>query len=189
MNEDRERVAALYKQIAAAHEELRKIQRTGALGEVEDYVLGTLDGDVKLSELFGDQADLILIHNMGRRCSYCTMWADGFVGLEPHLRDRAALVIATPDAPAVQQDFATGRGWPFRMVSTQHSSLKRDLGFEKEDGEQGPGVSLFHRDEGGTIRHVGSDWFGPGDVYNGAWHLFARLEGGTGEWQPKLSYS
>ena len=48
--------------------------------------------EATLSSLFGDRGGLIVVHNMGRDCSYCTMWADGFTGLLPHLESRAAFV-------------------------------------------------------------------------------------------------
>jgi len=59
-----------------------------------DYTLLSQDGEtVTLSALFGEQDDLLVIHNMGKGCSYCTMWADGFVSALPHLQDRAAFVV------------------------------------------------------------------------------------------------
>jgi len=53
---------------------------------VDDYILKDWENkDVRLSSLFGSNKDLILIHNMGRQCSYCTMWADGFNGVLDHM--------------------------------------------------------------------------------------------------------
>ena len=40
--------------------------------------------------------DLIVIHNMGASCPYCTLWADGFNGIYDHLADRAAFVALQP---------------------------------------------------------------------------------------------
>ena len=37
---------------------------------------------------------LLMIHNMGEACRYCTLWADGFNGFLPHLED--ALSAAFP---------------------------------------------------------------------------------------------
>jgi predicted dithiol-disulfide oxidoreductase (DUF899 family) len=133
----------------------------------------------------------VLIHNMGARCPYCTLWADGFDGVVGHLEDRAAFVVCSPDAPAAQQAFASGRGWRFRMVSDTGGDFTRAMGYREErDGRTFhlPGVSAFHRDADGTIRRTGHAPFGPGDPFCGTWHLFALLEGGAGEWQPKFRY-
>ncbi|MHC4831042.1 MAG: DUF899 family protein, partial [Planctomycetota bacterium] len=163
--------------------ELKK--QTGK-GAVEDYVLQTGEGTARLSELFGDKDDLIVIQNMGRSCPYCTMWADGFAGVAHHLEQRAALVVCSPDAPEIQDAFKTSRGWPFRMVSSAGATFKQDLGFQ--DGEsQMPGVSTFRKD-GHKIINVANDFFGPGDPYCSVWHLFDLLEGGTGNFSPHLSY-
>ncbi len=181
-------------QLAALHGEqtkLRKrflaLKRQTGTGPFEDVALSGPDGELRLSALFGDKADLIVIHNMGRSCSYCTMWADGFQGWLPHLLDRAAFVVVSPDAPAEQQAFAQSRGWTFPMASSQGTSFKRDLGYETKDGSQMPGYSTFHKGSDGIV-HVASDFFGPGDEYCGVWHFFDLLQDGLAGWQPQLSY-
>lgn len=166
--------------------ELCRVQREGALGEVEDHAFLGPDGPVRLSDLFGERRDLVLVHNMGSHCAYCTMWADGLVGLVRHIETRAAFALVTPEAPEAQRAFAESRGWPFRIVSSRGSTLERLLGFEDARGSRMPGYSTFSRDEHGTIRHVASDFFGPGDSYNGAWHMFARLADGAGDWHPTI---
>jgi predicted dithiol-disulfide oxidoreductase (DUF899 family) len=152
-----------------------------------DYRFQTADGTVGLAELFGDKQDLLVIHNMGRGCSYCTLWADGFQGLLPHLEDRAAVVLSSPDLPEVQRDFAASRGWGYRMVSVADSPFAQDLGFKEEDGYW-PGVSAFRRQPDGSIVRVAADYFGPGDVYCGAWHLYDLLADGADGWQPRFAY-
>lgn len=164
------------------------LRRSRPAEPVKDYRFKTWDGgEVALSELFGDHDELILVHNMGRACSYCTMWADGFTGLLPHLEDRAAFVVTSPDAPEEQREFATGRGWSFPMVSAEGSSFIEEMGFlDSEEGYM-PGVSTFRR-EGGTIQRVGRAEFGPGDDFCAVWHLFDLLPGGSAGWEPKFSY-
>ena len=152
-----------------------------------DYRFQTGDGTVGLAELFGDKQDLLVIHNMGRGCSYCTLWADGFQGLLPHLEDRTAVVLSSPDLPEVQRDFAASRGWGYRMVSVADSPFAQDLGFKEEDGYW-PGVSAFRRQPDGSIVRVAADYFGPGDVYCGAWHLYDLLADGADGGQPRFAY-
>lgn len=50
-----------------------------------------------------------------------------------------------------------------------------------------PGVSAFHRAEDGTNTGVASTVFGPGDLLNTVWHLFALLKDAAKEWAPKRS--
>lgn len=154
---------------------------------VDDYeLLGSENQKINLSQLFGQKSDLILVHNMGTTCPYCTMWADGFNGLLSHLKDRSAFVVSSPDEPSVQKEFAISRGWKFQMVSTRGTSLAKDMGFEK-DGLAQPGVSVFHKEDHQIIR-VGRDNFGPGDKYCPTFPLFDLLKDGLNNWQAKFEY-
>ena len=107
---------------------------------------------------------------MGRGCRYCTLWADGFNGVYPHLADRAAFVVCSPDPVETQRELATGRGWRFPMVSRRESSFTQDMGFRTEEGWM-PGASTFHREPTGGIVRVAKTPFGPFD-YCSIWHLF-----------------
>lgn len=195
-----ERNAELEAEIAAAQEELGKAQQKLAKLRrqlphelVQDYELASAEGPVRLSEMFGDKDDLILVHNMGAGCPYCTMWADEFNGVLHHLQSKAAFVVVSPNNPKVQQNLARKRGWRFPMYSAEGSEFIKDMGFQQEDqdymsGYQ-PGVSVFHRNGDGTIVRVSKDAFGPGDLYCGVWHLFDLLPDGPGDWGPRFDYS
>ncbi|MHC4473982.1 MAG: DUF899 family protein [Planctomycetota bacterium] len=162
--------------------------RQAGSGPFRDHELTAWDGSkVKLSELFGEQDDLIVIHNMGVRCPYCTLWADGFTGLLPHLSNRAAFVVVSPDPPEVQEAFARGREWGFRMLSAAGTSFTREAGFEGEDGSPWPGFSTFRRTEEGVER-VSKGFFGPGDEFCSVWHFLDHLADGPAGWQPRFSY-
>lgn len=157
--------------------------------EVANYTLKSRNGDsVKLSELFGDKKELILVHNMGKSCPYCTLWADGLNGLYLHLENRAAFAVSTPDSPEVMDTFASSRNWQFTLASTEGCSLKKDLGFELEDGSYYPGVSTFIRDDEGRIFHVAKAYFGPGDDFCALWYLFDLLAVENSDWEPRFSY-
>jgi len=177
-----------YQEIAELRKAWRDSWAASEPPEVQDYRFLTLDGDVSLSELFGDRDDLIVVHNMGRGCAYCTLWADGFIGLAPHLTSRAAFVISSPDDPEAQRDFARSRGWPFRMVSLHETRFAQDMGFADDKGNFMPGYSTFHRDKNGRISRVAHDFFGPGDVYCGIWHMFDHLADGANGWFPRFDY-
>ena len=174
-------------QIADLREKMRTLQAEVEPEPVEDYELATPNGPVRLSELFGGKDDLIVIHNMGASCPYCTLWADGFNGLYDHLADRAAFAVSSPDAPADQTRFAESRGWRFPMVSHQGTSFAADMGYRSEDGGWMPGVSVFKR-EGGRILRVADTGFSPGDDFCALWHLLGLFPEGAGGWAPKYRY-
>lgn len=157
--------------------------------EVQDYELtGTSGEKVWLSQMFGTKSELILIHNMGRSCRYCTLWADGFVGFTKHLESKAAFCLTSPDEPEVLRRFAMERGWTFKTYSTIGTSFKRDMGFEDEKGDVMPGVSIFKKTDDGKIIHVTKDFFGPVDDYCAIWHLFNLLPSGSDDWEPQYHY-
>ena len=184
-------IRSLGQEIRVKTEALAKLRQSRPPEDVSDYTLQDGQGNVSLAALFGERQDLILIHNMGRSCPYCTLWADGLNGLRKHLEDRAALALCSPDAPDVQAAFAQSRGWGFRMASDAEGRFTADMGFrEEKDGRahHAPGYSTFRKHDDGTITRIASDSFGPGDVHCGAWHMFELLDGGTGGWQPKFTY-
>ena len=93
-------IEALEKQVGELRQKLTTLKREVAREEVEDHELkGPGGAPVKLSELFGDKRDMLVVHNMGKSCPYCTLWADGLNGLVDHLEDRAAFVVVSPDSP------------------------------------------------------------------------------------------
>src|SRR5262245_57827394 len=135
------RIISLQTKLQQVRAELQQAMAEETQGEVKDYAFSTLEGSVSLSSLFGGKRDLLMIHNMGAHCSSCTMWADGFNGLYPHVADRASFVVSSPDSPADQAEFAASRGWVFPMVSTQGTRFAADMGFENAAGRAMPGVS------------------------------------------------
>ncbi len=181
------KISAREQKLVAQLEKLAKLKRKLPREQIEDYEFKTPAGPVKLSALFGKQKDLIVIHNMGAGCRYCTMWADGFNGVYPHLANRAAFVVASPDAPAAQQRFAKSRGWRFPLVSVRDSKFTKQLGFHKKDDAWWPGVSTFQK-KGGKIYHVASANFGPFDPFCAVWHLFALLADGVNGWEAQYKY-
>ncbi len=182
-------ISALEQEIIAKKQELYKLKRKMPRFEVPDYELKTRQGDkIRLSDLFNGKQELILVHNMGKSCPYCTLWADGLNGLYFHLENRAGFAVSTPDAPEVMDAFATSRNWQFTMASTEGSSLKQDLGFQLKDSSFYPGVSTFIRDEAGKIFHVAKAFFGPGDDFCALWYLFDLLAVENSEWEPQFSY-
>ena len=183
-------IEQLHEEVSQAKKRLVEAIRGKGREEVQDYELSTTeDGKVKLSELFGDSKELIVVHNMGQTCPYCTLWADGFNGVAGHLNRRAPFVVASPDDPYTQKHFAESRGWTFRMVSTKGTDFTKDMGFEPKPGAYWPGFTTFVKEDDGRIYKTASNFFGPGDDFCPTWHLFDLLEDGANGWEPDNSYS
>ncbi len=186
--EQRDAIEALRARMSGLRDEIRELQ-AGIEGEtVADYTFETPDSAVRLSDLFGDKTDLLVIHNMGRACPYCTLWADGLNGVYPHLADRAAFVVTSPDPPDVQAEFATSRGWRFPMASHRGTNFASDMGYGSAEAGWQPGVSAFQR-RGDAIVRVSNTHFGPGDQFACIWHLFDLFPEGATGWQPKYRYA
>ena len=181
------RVVELRTKFLQARTQLQEALAQTAQGEVRDYEFATLKGPVTLSSLFGKKRDLFVIHNMGTGCNACTMWADGFNGLYPHIADRASFVVSSPDAPAKQAEFAASRGWRFQMVSTQGGSFAADMGFANARGQPVPGVSALQKD-GAKIMRDSASSFNELDEFCPVWRLFDLLPEGADGWRAKQAY-
>ena len=166
----------LEEEIQDARKKMIKLNSKLSKMDVQDYVLKDRSGnDVKLSEMFGDKENLILVHNMGKACSYCTLWADGFSGVNYFIEKKAAFGLVSPDPPDVQKQFSADRSWKFNMYSASGTPFIKDMGYQMEDNSYWPGVSVFHKDNDGKITRVAKDYFGPGDFYSSPWHFFDLL--------------
>ena len=184
-----EELSKAEKELEKCKAKVSKLRREFAAQKMDDYTFYDPDGKkIPLSSLFGDKEDLILIHNMGKECRYCTLWADGFNGVYWHLENRAGFVVASPNDPATVKTFSQGRGWKFKMISMHETSFNKDMGFESEKGKPMPGVSTFHRDTDGKISRIGAAYFGPGDEFCAVWHILDLLKDGPNGWEPKYSY-
>jgi predicted dithiol-disulfide oxidoreductase (DUF899 family) len=157
---------------------------------------------VRLSELFdAPERTLVLMHFMyGKKqekpCPMCTLWADGYDGIVPHLRQRVSFAVLVAGDAGAFGEYARTRGWRhLRIVSAAGSDLKRRLGFETEDGSQWPGASVFRRRPDGTLIHtcsVSAD-FAPGhfrgmDLLTPFWSFLDLTPEGRGDFMPKRSY-
>jgi predicted dithiol-disulfide oxidoreductase (DUF899 family) len=183
-------ILRLEQDLRAAKQRLTDALRALPLEPVQNYSLRHVPSGspVTLAQLFGASRDLLVIHNMGTRCPYCTLWADGFASLYKHLASRCGFVLTTPDEPGLAGAFASVRGWTFPVVSHAGTTFAQDLGYRAEkDGTYGrflPGVSAFRLREDGSIVRTGTRSFGPGDDFCAVWPMFDMLEGGPGEWAP-----
>ena len=118
-------IAALEKEIETKKKELIEARRSLPAVAVENYELKNPDGSsVRLSELFGSYDEMILIHNMGTGCSYCTIWADGLNAFWPYFKTKCAFILTSPDPVAKMAQFASSRGWSLPGWYRRPSSRK-----------------------------------------------------------------
>lgn len=182
-----EMLSAYRRQIADIRRKMRATLAEIEPQEVADYEFQTLQGTVRLSQLFGHHTDLMVVHNMGISCPACTLWADGYNGVHHHVITRTAFVVSSPDPPPVQQKFAASRGWRFPMVSHIGTPFAADMGYRSEQGAWRPGISVFKRDGERIVRVSDARW-SPGDDFCTVWHFFDLLQDGAAGWSPKIHY-
>ena len=181
-----ERIIELEQNIGKLIAELNALRKTNPGTPVPNYTFATLTGQVTLLELFGGKDKLLAIHNMGQGCRYCTLWADGFNGLLPHLESALSVVLLSKDPPEVQRRFANARGWRIRLGSHGGGVYMREQSVVNEEDNY-PGAVVYERD-GDTILRKNACVFGPGDIYCAMWSLLGLAGLGEDEWTPQYTY-
>jgi len=167
-------------------QKLAQLRKQADAVPVENYVFSTQTGDRSLSELFADKERLLLIHNMGQGCRYCTLWADGLNGFLPHLESALSVVVVSKDHPEAQRKFANSRGWRFRMASHGGGAYIKEQTVLKGELDM-PGCVVYTK-QGEAILRTSSAVFGPGDLYCSAWNFLALAGLGTDQFTPQFDY-
>ena len=182
-------IAIAEKKLMADKKSLNELRKKLPKVKVNDYTFKTKEGiDIKLSEMFENRRELMLIHNMGKSCAYCTLWADELNGIVHHLENRVPFVLISPNDHETMKAFANGRNWKFKIYSSAGNTFKKAVGFARENGSVLPGVSIFTKDTEGNMYHTNNAVFGPGDNFCGLWSFLDLLPGGAEKWGPKFSY-
>lgn len=176
-------------------------------GEVpEDYVFEGESGPVRLSELFEEDKDTLLLYSfmfssaMARPCPMCTSFLDGLNGAARHLTQQVNLAVAARSPLPRIREFGNSRGWDrLRLLSAEGNTYNRDFHGEDEEGDQNPLLNVFVRRDGRVhhayatellfvdeepgqhARHLDTAW--------ALWNLLDFTPGGRGDdWYPSLSY-
>ena len=179
-------IQATEQQILELNQKLLELRKANDGGDVANHTFRTQAGDTSLLDLFGDQDRLLMIHNMGQGCRYCTLWADGFNGFLPHLESVMSVVLVSKDDPNTQRRFANSRGWRFCLASHGGGRyIKEQTCGEGSDNM--PGAVMYERD-GDRITRKNACVFGPGDLYCSMWSLLGLAGMGEREWTPQYSY-
>jgi len=179
-------IADIEKQLFELTTRLNELRKNNSGTEVKNYRFSTLDGDATLLDLFGDKDRLLVIHNMGQGCRYCTLWADGFNGFLPHLESAMSVVLVSRDSPELQRTFANSRNWRFRLASHGGGEYIREQ--TVMDGQANmPGAVVYERN-GDRITRKNAAVFGPGDLYCSIWNLLGMAGLNESNWTPQYRY-
>lgn len=182
----RERIQEIERQMFDLGKELQTLQRSTESFEVPNYDFETEYGPTTLLDMFGQHDKMLLIHNMGQACRYCTLWADGFNGFVPHLESAMSVVLVSKDSPEVQRKFANSRGWRFRLASHAGGAYMKEQA-KFDDYPNMPGAATYERDGDRILRKNGCV-FGPGDLYCPMWNLLGLAGLGEEDWTPQFRY-
>lgn len=179
-------ITQLESQIFELTQRLAELRAQNTAEAVPNYAFDTVTGQVSLLDLFGDRDTLLVIHNMGQGCRYCTLWADGLNGFVPHIESAMALVLVSKDKPELQRRFANSRGWRFPLASHGGGDYIRDQTV-MEGSDNVPGAVVYERRDD-LIFRKNSCVFGPGDLYCSIWPLLAMAGLNTKTWTPQFKY-
>lgn len=197
--EARKALLAREKEYTRAGDALSAARRSLPWVKVDtDYVFEGPDGEQTLGDLFGGRSQLIVYHFMfgpgwTEGCPSCSLVADHFDGANLHLAHHDVALVAVSRAPWKElQPFKDRMGWQFRWVSSHGNSFNHDyrVSFQPDDIHSGkvdynygpqdfdceemPGLSVFIKDEDGSIFHTYSTYTRGLDVLIGV-HNFLDL--------------
>jgi predicted dithiol-disulfide oxidoreductase (DUF899 family) len=200
---------AARRQLCSEETKLRdKIERVAAMRRamppgplVRDYEFFDDSGRVKLSELFVEgKPYLVMYHVMywpddDDFCPMCSMWADGWNGVAPHVDRSANIVLASLAPPERLKEWAKRRGWDrIRVLADADDSFAQDTGAQRDKGKPISTVLVFEKTpEGVRHRYTGHPEFDD-DSWRGidqlcaTWSILDLLPSGRGEWHPDNSY-
>lgn len=210
----REKVRLAELELMRARERVAELRRALPKGaEIQDYEFlegpaSLANGDepvtkVRLSELFtSPNRSLVIYHFMfGKKqttaCPMCTAWIDGYNGIAHHIVQNVDFAIVAAAAPATLREYARARGWDrLRLLSAAESTFKSDLGSEDKEGNQDSQISVFTKENNGTLRHFysGHPWLDPEikergiDELSPIWNLLDLTPQGRGQFYTSLDY-
>ena len=160
----------------------------------KEYVFQGPSGKESLSDLFEGRSQLMIYHFMFHpdwedACKSCSFWADNYNGMIVHLNHRDVSFAVVSRAPLEKLNaFKKRMGWDFKWVSSFDNDFNYDfnVSFTPEEMEKGqmeynytvmqfpapeaPGLSVFHRDENGSIFHTYSCYGRGLDILNGTYN-------------------
>jgi predicted dithiol-disulfide oxidoreductase (DUF899 family) len=202
----RKDLLAKEKEFTRLRDQLSQARREMPWEKVDKaYVFEGQSGKETLADLFEGKSQLIVYHFMygpdwEEGCPSCSFWADNFNGIDVHLKHRDIAMIAVSRAPLETLDAYKNRmGWTFKWVSSLGTDFNFDfnVSFTPEEmekaemnynyerrkfpSEEGPGISVFYKNERGEIFHTYSCFSRGLDMLNGAYHYMDLAPKGRDE--------
>jgi predicted dithiol-disulfide oxidoreductase (DUF899 family) len=171
----------------------------------KNYVFDTPEGPRSLADLFAGRRQLLVQHFMlapgwEQGCPSCSFMADHIDGMNVHLAHRDVTLLVVSRAPLADiERFRQRMGWQFRWVSSYASDFNYDfrVSFTPEDevkgelvynfgtqpfqGKEAPGISVFYKDDAGTVFHTYSRYGRGVEVMMGAYNLLDLTPEGRDE--------
>jgi predicted dithiol-disulfide oxidoreductase (DUF899 family) len=191
-------------------DELSRLQRELPWERVaKDYIFDGPSGHESLAQLFAGRSQLIVYHFMFHPddkagCPHCSLRADGFAGLGPHLNQRDVTMVVASRAPYSKLlQYQRRMGWAFKWVSSGSSDFNYDYqaSFTPEEmaakralynftmrdpgAREREGHSIFFKNPSGAVFHTYSCYDRGNDKLNLHYHYLdlvprGRDEGGRG---------
>jgi predicted dithiol-disulfide oxidoreductase (DUF899 family) len=202
----RKELLAKEKEFTRLRDQLSQARRALPWEKVDkDYGFDSPIGKETLADLFDGRSQLVIYHFMygpdwDEGCPSCSFWADNFNGVDIHLKHRDITLVAVSRAPLNTLDAYKKRmGWNFKWVSSLDTDFNFDFHVsftpdEMEKGEmnynyetrkfpsdEGPGVSVFYKNEQGQVFHTYSCFSRGLDMLNGAYHYMDLAPKGRDE--------
>ncbi|HEX4274663.1 MAG TPA: thioredoxin family protein [Bryobacteraceae bacterium] len=189
------------KEFTRQRDELSRQRRELPWEKVEKpYVFDGPDGRETLGNLFDGKSQLIVYHFMlgpgwKEGCPSCSFLADHFDGTTVHLANRDVAFVVVSRAPLAEiETFNRRMGWRFKWVSSFGSDFNQDyhVSFLNDGAEynyvlrqfpsdEGPGLSVFHRDKHGNVFHTYSTYARGLDMFIGTYHFLDVVPKGRDE--------
>jgi predicted dithiol-disulfide oxidoreductase (DUF899 family) len=197
------------KEFTRLRDELSQARRNLPWEQVtKNYVFDGPVGKRSLSDLFGANRQLIVQHFMfdtswDEGCKSCSFWADTYNANVVHLRARDTAFAAISHAPLAKLlAYEKRMGWSFPWYSSSENAFNRDFGvsFTHDEIDNGlprynydtippydtetPGISVFYKDDDGSVYHTYSAYARGVDILNGAYNLLDLTPKGRDEQPP-----
>jgi predicted dithiol-disulfide oxidoreductase (DUF899 family) len=168
------------KELTHMQDEVNRLRRELPWVKVEkQYTFDTPAGSKTLAELFDGRSQLVVYHFMfspewDAGCLGCSFFADHVDGANLHLVHHDVTFVAVSRAPFEKiQAYKKRMGWQFNWVSSYGNDFNSDyhVSFTREDLAKGPtyynfelresqtegeapGMSVFVKNENGTVFHT-----------------------------------
>jgi predicted dithiol-disulfide oxidoreductase (DUF899 family) len=165
------------------------------------------EGRKTLVELFDGRSQLVVYHFMfdpdwDEGCKSCSFWADNFDPNVIHLEARDVTMVAVSRAPYEKlAAYKKRMGWGFDWYSSGDSDFNFDLGvsFRPEDRDRDvynygslppriadrEGMSVFYKDDDGSVFHTYSAYARGIDLLNTAYNYLDLVPKGRDEEGPR----